>query len=151
MCLISPFTWIQWKADLTLLKRGNHNHKRRAFINVNPVLREGSVTLVANFFGKRGGSRVSLNTHLASCKGQARLALLKDRRNGMKVSKAKREREDVKSPEFLALRQESRILGHSSNPVCGFSMTEQVRLCAVWPMENWLGSSRNHIQGCITV
>ena len=40
-------------------------------------------------------------------------------------------------PEFLALKQESRILGHSSNPVCGFSMMEQVRLCAVWLMENW--------------
>ena len=33
--------------------------------------------------------------------------------------------------EFLALKQESRILGHSSNPVCGFSMMEQVTLCAV--------------------
>ena len=28
-----------------------------------------------------------------------------------------------------------------SNPVCGFSMLEQVKLCAVWPTENWLGSS----------
>ena len=54
-------------------------------------------------------------------------------------------------PEFLALKHESRILGHSSNPVCGFSMMEQVRLCAVWPMENWLGSSLNHIQGWTTV
>ena len=26
------------------------------------------------------------------------------------------------------------------------SMMEQARLCAVWPMENWLGSSWNHIQ-----
>ena len=33
------------------------------------------------------------------------------------------------------------------NPVCGFSKMEQVRLCAVWPTENWLGSSINHIQG----
>ena len=33
--------------------------------------------------------------------------------------------------EFLALKHESRILGHSSNPVCGFSMMEQVRLCVV--------------------
>ena len=48
--------------------------------------------------------------------------------------------------EFLALKQESRILGHSSKPVCGFSMIEQVRLCAIWPMENWLGSSLNHIK-----
>ena len=30
-------------------------------------------------------------------------------------------------------------------------MMEQVRLCAVWPMENWLGSSLNHIQGWTTV
>ena len=49
--------------------------------------------------------------------------------------------------EFLALKHESRILRHSSNPVCGFSLMEQVRLCAVWPMENWLGSSLNQIQG----
>ena len=49
--------------------------------------------------------------------------------------------------EFLALKHESRILGHSSNPVCGFSIMEQVRLCAVWPMETWLGSSLNQIQG----
>ena len=54
-------------------------------------------------------------------------------------------------PEFLALKHKSRILGHSSNPVCGFFMIEQVSLCAVWPMENWLGSSLNHIQGWTTV
>ena len=30
------------------------------------------------------------------------------------------------SSELFALKQESRILGHSSNPVCGFSMKEQV-------------------------
>ena len=35
--------------------------------------------------------------------------------------------------------------------VGGFSMMEQVRLCAVWPMENWLGSSFNQIPGWITV
>ena len=49
--------------------------------------------------------------------------------------------------EFLALNHSSRILRHSSNPVCGFSMMEQVRLCDVWPIENWLGSSLNQIQG----
>ena len=32
----------------------------------------------------------------------------------------------VIAAEFLALKHESRILGHSSNPVCGFSMIEQV-------------------------
>ena len=47
--------------------------------------------------------------------------------------------------EFLALKHESRILGHSSNPVSGFSMIELVRLCDVWPMENWLGFSLNLI------
>ena len=30
-------------------------------------------------------------------------------------------------------------------------MMEQVRLCSVWPMENWLGSSLNQIQGWTTV
>ena len=29
-------------------------------------------------------------------------------------------------------------------------MIEQVRLCDVWPMENWLGSSLNQIQGWTT-
>ena len=56
----------------------------------------------------------------------------------------------TKGGEFLALKHESRILGYSSNPVCCFSMTEQVRLCAVWPMENWLGSSFNHLQDWTT-
>ena len=28
---------------------------------------------------------------------------------------------------------------------------EQIRLCAVWPRENWLGSSMNNIQGWMTV
>ena len=46
---------------------------------------------------------------------------------------------------------ESRILGHSSNAVCAFSMMEQVRLFAVWPTENWLGYSLNQIQGWPTV
>ena len=30
-------------------------------------------------------------------------------------------------------------------------MVEQVIVCAVWPMENWIGSSLNHIQGWTTV
>ena len=30
-------------------------------------------------------------------------------------------------------------------------MMEQVRLCALWPMENWLGLSLNQIQGWTTV
>ena len=39
--------------------------------------------------------------------------------------------------EVLFLKCESIILRQSSNPVsvCGFSMMEQVRLCAVWPRE----------------
>ena len=28
-------------------------------------------------------------------------------------------------------------------------MTEQVRLCAVWPTENWPGSSTNHMDDCL--
>ena len=55
-------------------------------------------------------------------------------------------------PEVLALKQESRILGHSSDPVYGYSMMEQVRLCAVLLMFcPWLGSFSNLIQGCNTV
>ena len=53
--------------------------------------------------------------------------------------------------EVLALKHESKIFRQSSNPVYGFSMMEKVRLCAVWPMENWLGSSLNQIHGWTTV
>ena len=49
------------------------------------------------------------------------------------------------------LKHDSNILRQSSIPVCGFSTMEQVRLCDVWPTENWLGSSMNHIQGRMTV
>ena len=49
--------------------------------------------------------------------------------------------------EFLTLKHESRIFGHSSN----LSIMEQVRLCAVWAMDNWLGSSLNQIQDWTTV
>ena len=37
----------------------------------------------------------------------------------------------VRSAEFVALKHKSRIFGHSYNPLNGFSMMEQVRLCAV--------------------
>ena len=53
--------------------------------------------------------------------------------------------------DILFLKHVCGVLRQSSNPVCGFSMMEQVRLCAVSPTENWLGSSRNHIQGWMTV
>ena len=53
--------------------------------------------------------------------------------------------------EILFLKHESSIFRQLCNPVCGFSMMEQVRLCAVWPMENWLGTSMNHIQRWMTV
>ena len=43
------------------------------------------------------------------------------------------------------------IFRQSSNPVCGFSMMEQVRLCAIKPTENRLASSVNLIQGSMTV
>ena len=66
-------------------------------------------------------------------------------------TKGEKEARSGMGPAFLALKHKSRILRHSSNPVCGFSMTEQVRLCAVWPAENWLGSSLNQIQGWTTV
>ena len=43
------------------------------------------------------------------------------------------------------------MLVHASNPACGFSMIKQVRLYALWPMENWLGPSLNQIQDWTTV
>ena len=58
---------------------------------------------------------------------------------------------DGRATVFLALMHESRILGQLSNTVCGFSMMEQVRLCAVWPTETWLASSMNHTLGLMTV
>ena len=51
-------------------------------------------------------------------------------------------------PGSKAREQDSRTF---IQPVCGFSMMDQVRLCAVWPMENWLGSSLNQIHGWTTV
>ena len=53
------------------------------------------------------------------------------------------------SSDILFLKHASSIFRQSSNPVCGFSMMEQVKLCAVWPTENWLSSSMNDIQGWI--
>ena len=53
--------------------------------------------------------------------------------------------------DILFLKHDSSLFRQSSNTVSGFSMMEQVRLCAVWPTENWLGSSMNHIQGWKTV
>ena len=50
-------------------------------------------------------------------------------------------------PESLTLKHKNRIIGHSFNPACGFSMMDQVTLCAVCLTENWLGSSLNQIQG----
>jgi len=46
--------------------------------------------------------------------------------------------------ECLALKNESRILGHSSHPVCGFSVMEQVRLCAVGPWRTGLDLPEPH-------
>ena len=53
--------------------------------------------------------------------------------------------------DMVVLKHESKILGHSFNTVCGFSTMEQVRLCTVLPMDNWLDSSLNRIQGWTTV
>ena len=51
--------------------------------------------------------------------------------------------------QLICVRQTSSPLNtrvaysdQSSNPVCGFSMMEQVWLCTVCPMENWLGASK---------
>ena len=49
--------------------------------------------------------------------------------------------------EIYCESHDSSIFSQSSNPVSGFSMMEQVRLCALWPMQNWRGLSLNQIQG----
>ena len=53
--------------------------------------------------------------------------------------------------DILFLKHDSSTLRQSSNSVCGFPMMEQVRLCAGWPTESWLGSSMNPIQWWKTV
>ena len=80
-----------------------------------------------------------------------RKRVLKTARDSLSLFSPFRSSSTSPSPEVLALKHKSRISGQSSNPVCGFSMMEQVRLCAVWPMENWLGSSLNQMQGWTTV
>ena len=57
----------------------------------------------------------------------------------------------ISPPEIYSEDHESSIFRQSSNPVCGLSMMEQVRLCAVWPTENRLGSSMNYTQDWMTV
>ena len=54
----------------------------------------------------------------------------------------------VLRPDPLFLKHFSRILRKT---VCGFSITEQVRVCAVWPTENWLLSFLVRILGGKTV
>ena len=46
--------------------------------------------------------------------------------------------------DIFSLKHESSIFRSviQPGPLCGFSMTEQVRLCTVCPMENWLGTSK---------
>ena len=67
-------------------------------------------------------------------------------RNGCRARRGQKAGRTTGARTVSILKHESRILRQSSNPVCGFSMMGQVRLCAVWPMENGLGSSLNHIR-----
>ena len=53
--------------------------------------------------------------------------------------------------DIFFLKHASSILRQSFNPLNGSSMIEQVRLCAVWPTKNWLGSPMKLIQGWKTV
>ena len=46
--------------------------------------------------------------------------------------------QSVRRAEFLAPKHENRILGHSSNSVCGFSMMDQVRLWLLCPWRTGL-------------
>ena len=72
-----------------------------------------------------------------------RLRGRRSRRRIVVIAILKRKR--TRWADILFLKHESSIFRQSYYPVCGFSMMEQVRLCAVWPMENWLGSSMNLI------
>ena len=66
-------------------------------------------------------------------------------------NRTERRRRCCSGADVLFLKHVNSILRQSSYPVCGFAMMEQVRLYTVWPKENWLGSSMNHIQGWMTV
>ena len=71
--------------------------------------------------------------------------------DGRGRNKQGEEDEHALTADILSLKPDSSIFRQSFNPVCGFSMMEHVRLCAVYPTENWLGSSVNHIRGWETV
>ena len=49
-------------------------------------------------------------------------------------------------PDILFLKHDSSIFRQSCNPASGFSMMEQVKLCAVCLIENWLGSSMYRVE-----
>ena len=49
---------------------------------------------------------------------------------------------EVRKPDIFSLSKRVAYSDHSSNPLCGFSMMEQVRLCTVCLMDNWLGTSK---------
>ena len=53
--------------------------------------------------------------------------------------------------QYMMCENQATVQGLLRHILCGFSMTEQVRLCAVWPMENWLVYSLNQIQCWTTV
>ena len=59
-------------------------------------------------------------------------------------------RSHISPSDILFLKHDRSIVRQSSNLVCGFFMLEQVSLCGVWPVENWLGFPMNHIQGWLS-
>ena len=50
-----------------------------------------------------------------------------------------RSKEELLYSEFLVLKHASRILGHSSNPTCGFSMMERLDSVLFGPWRTGLG------------
>ena len=62
---------------------------------------------------------------------------------GLTFNRRRKERDDEDGKQTSSF-QSMRVAysDHSSAPVCGFSMMEQVRLCTVRPKENWIGTSK---------
>ena len=72
------------------------------------------------------------------------LTRYRERREDWRWSHVKFRESDTGVPNQTSSFQSMRVAysDHSSNPVCCFSMMEQVRHCTVWPLENWLGTSK---------
>ena len=63
--------------------------------------------------------------------------------------------DSIVTPRYIGIRADILFLKHGSSILRLYVVTPLWNrlhgLCVVWGMENWLGSSKNHMQGWITV